>query len=201
MQRWKKMAQTHDLLKRKQEKTLLPPFCFTHISLQDQIGFQSLRMPVSASFFILWAPPPLQSVPRSVNFRNKTVMWKSLLFYNFFAWCDKISLPIYTVPHKQVVKVRCCPAVVPLLSALFTFWTSRHVSNINQWDYHSLNSYIVKKMMFEREYLDADKMDTAHVHLNSSQFCPISIAIRTRNLSFWSLCVQVTQRSVSWGSS
>lgn len=117
IQRSKKMTQAHDLLKRKQEKTLLPPFCFTHICLQDQIGFQPLKTPVSASFFKLWAPPPLQSMPRPVSFRNKTVLWKSLLLYYYFAPCDKISLPIYTVPHKLVVKVRCRPRVVPLLSA------------------------------------------------------------------------------------
>lgn len=159
------MAQAHNLLMRKQEKTLLPPFCFTHICLQDQIGFQLLRTPVSASFFKLWAPPPLQPMPRPVNFRNKTVLWKSLLFYYFFACCDKISLPIYTVSHEQVVEVKCCPTIIPLLSALFTFWASRHVSNINQWEYHSLKSYAERKMTFEREYLDAGKMDTAQVHL------------------------------------
>lgn len=91
----------------------------------------ALTMPVSASFLKLWAPPPLQSMPRPVNFRNKTVLWMNLLFYYFFACCDETSLPIYTVSHKQV-KVRWCPTPVPLLSALSTFWTSRYVSDIIQ---------------------------------------------------------------------
>lgn len=117
-----------------QEKTGENPptsLLLQHICLQDQIGFQPLPMPMSASFFKLWAPPPLQSMPRPVNFRNKTVLWKNLLFYYFFACCDEISLPICTVSHKQV-EVRWCPAPVPLLSAFSTFWTSRYVWNINQ---------------------------------------------------------------------
>lgn len=140
------MAQTHDLLKRKQEKTLLPPFCFTHICLQDQIGFQPLRMPVSVSFFKLWAPPPLQSMPRPVNFRNKTALWKSSLFYYFFACCDKISLPICTVSHKQVVKVRCYPAPDPLLSALFTFCTKTCLKYLSM----RVSLSEVMQMTFER---------------------------------------------------
>lgn len=128
IQRSKKMAQTCDLLKRKQEKTFLPPFCFTHICLQDQIGFQPLRMPVSASFFKLWAPPPLQSMPRPVNFRNKTGLWRSLLFYYFFACCDKISLPICTVSHKQVAALHQI-----LCSLHFSHSAPKQVSNVYQW--------------------------------------------------------------------
>lgn len=53
---------------------------------------------------------------------------------------------------------------------------------LNNSEYHFLKSVAVRKMMFGREHLEAEKMDTAHVHLDSSpQVCPIPTAVRTKN--------------------